>query len=103
MPVTGYHSMRFTDGGAWWQYKSTTPDYALGTSLCYRKSWWEAHPFPPLLECEDNAFVSIARAEGALLSVDAGDMMHATIHPHNTSPRQLEGNKQWSRLDRCST
>jgi hypothetical protein len=89
--VTGYHSMRFTDGVKWWQY-SGTPNYALGTSLCYRRSWWESHPFELRNVGEDNQFVSVAAAAGQLKSVSAAAMMHATIHSGNTSPRMIGGN-----------
>ena len=33
--VTGYYSMKFTDGVKWWQYTGW-PNMALGTSLDYR-------------------------------------------------------------------
>jgi O-antigen biosynthesis protein len=93
--VTGYHSMRFTDGARWWQYRGT-PDYALGTSLCYLRSWWKLHPFEARHVGEDNYFVSNARKHRALKSVDAGELMHATIHQSNTSPRILT--EAWKRL-----
>lgn len=93
-PVTGYRSLRFTDGLSWWLY-SGAPGYALGTSLVYRRDWWERNRFPDLMVGEDNAFVG--RARGALVSVDAGEMMWATIHTGNTSPRRLKGN-QWRQL-----
>ena len=54
--VTGFHSMRFTDGLRWWKYEGTR-NYALGTSLCYRRSWWREHSFPAIQIGEDNAMV----------------------------------------------
>jgi O-antigen biosynthesis protein len=90
--VTGYHSMRFTDGSKWWKYEGQKV-YALGTSLCYRKAWWERHQFPAKNVGEDNAFVSLASAENQLVSADAGAMMWASIHVGNTSPRML--GKNW--------
>jgi len=91
--VVGYHSMRFTDGVAWWQYRGTP----LGTSLMYRKSWWLEHPFQSVQVNEDGKFCDEARGADALATEDAGNLMWATIHPSNTSPRQLEGSA-WSRL-----
>ena len=44
---TGFHSMRFTDGVRWWKYEGNR-SYALGTSLCYRRDWWNAHRFPAI-------------------------------------------------------
>jgi len=89
--VSGYHSMRFSDGVGWWKYEGTK-GYALGTSLCYRRSWWQAHPFEAKNVGEDNAFVSVASSAGRLISVDAGNMMYATIHTGNTSPRMMGDN-----------
>jgi glycosyltransferase involved in cell wall biosynthesis len=42
--VTGFRSMRFTDGIDWWKYNGTH-NYALGTSLVYRREWWRANRF----------------------------------------------------------
>jgi glycosyltransferase involved in cell wall biosynthesis len=89
--VTGYRSMRFTDGARWWLYRGG-PEYALGTSLCYRRDWWAKNPFPSVMVGEDNEFVKRARASSAIVSSDAGDLMYATIHPSNTSPRNIKGN-----------
>ena len=93
--VTGYYSMRFTDGGRWWRYGNDRT-FALGTSLCYRRDWWNENRFPCLQVGEDNRFVENAFAQGQLLSVDANDLMYATIHPGNTSPRTLGSN--WKEL-----
>lgn len=93
--VTGYHSMRFTDGASWWQYEGA-PNYALGTSLCYRLDWWRTHRFPTLQVGEDNAFVADAFSGGQLATVDASGHMWATIHSGNTSKRSMGSN--WKRL-----
>jgi O-antigen biosynthesis protein len=89
--VSGYHSMRFTDGARWWKYEGTH-NYALGTSLCYRRAWWRTYPFESKNVGEDNTFVSVVSAAKQLVSVDAGELMYATIHPGNTSPRSLGDN-----------
>lgn len=96
LPVTGYRSMRFTDGANWWRYQGT-PLYALGTSLCYRRDWWQAHPFPAKQIGEDSDFVGAANAVRQLATADADDLMHATIHADNTSPRQMSG-ANWIQL-----
>ncbi len=89
--VTGFHSMRFTDGIRWWQYEGTR-NYALGTSLCYQRIWWEAHPFSAVQVGEDNQFVAEAHAAGELITANAGVLMYATNHAGNTSPRKLGDN-----------
>lgn len=94
--VTGYRAMKFTDGARWWLYNGSA-DYALGTSLVYRRDFWQRHRFPDLLVGEDNQFVSRARACGAIVTADAGEMMWASIHQGNTSPRGIRG-KQWVEL-----
>ncbi|HEX4278316.1 MAG TPA: glycosyltransferase family 2 protein [Bryobacteraceae bacterium] len=93
--VTGYHSMRFTDGANWWKYEGTR-NYSLGTSLCYRRDWWATNRFPSLQIGEDNQFVATAWSAGQLATADAGDLMHATIHSGNTSPRNITDN--WKAL-----
>lgn len=89
--VAGFHSMRFTDGARWWQYKGTR-DYALGTSLCYRRDWWQAHNFAHAQVGEDNQFVKAAWDAKQLVNEDAGERMYATTHAGNTSPRSLGEN-----------
>lgn len=94
--VVGFHSMRFTDGAKWWKYEGT-PNYALGTSLCYRREWWEKHPFEPKNIGEDNVFVSVASAAKQLVTADAEineklQLMYATNHSGNTSPRCMGDN-----------
>jgi glycosyltransferase involved in cell wall biosynthesis len=90
--VTGYRVMRFTDGRHWWLYDGA-PLFALGTSLCYRRDWWELHRFAALQVGEDNLFVAAASAEQQISVTEAGDLMFATTHPGNTSPRQ--GGANW--------
>ena len=95
--VTGYHSMRFTDGREWWLY--TGPgNYSLGTALCYLRSWWQTHRFEPFDVGEDNLFVARASAHGQLICVPADDMMWASIHQTNTSPRALHS-QSWRKLE----
>ena len=95
LQVAGFHSMRFTDGAKWWSYKGVG-SYSLGTSLCYWRSWWETHHFPAKNIGEDNEFVMGAAHAGQLYAEDAGDLMHATIHSGNTSPRFFGTN--WKEL-----
>jgi len=93
--VTGFRSMRFTDGIDWWKYNGTH-NYALGTSLVYRREWWRANRFKSVQIGEDNQFVRNADTRGEFVSADAGLLMHATIHPGNTSKRTL--GSSWTKL-----
>ncbi len=99
--VTGYNAMRFREGEDWWHYQGSEK-YALGTSLCYRKWFWERTKFNELGTLPDGTLIPdelsfIARAVPCLKSVDAGDMMWASIHPGNSSPRLTSG-AQWRKL-----
>ena len=87
--VTGYRSMVFRSDTVAWLYTNGNPTYALGTSLCYRKEWWQAHPFLSIQIGEDGEFVKTAQRCDQIISADAGDLMVATVHPGNTSRRNL--------------
>lgn len=97
LAVTGYSSMLFTDGAAWWRWTYDYPGFALGTSLCYSREWAIEHPFPALQVHEDGEFVLEARRYRKVVSVDAGELMVATIHAGNTSRRTLTGDG-WEKL-----
>lgn len=83
--------MRFTDGHRWWEYRGHSY-YGLGTSLCYRHDWWLNHKFPLQHIEEDANFVAEAYVNQQYIAAEAGDLMYATIHPGNTSPREMVGN-----------
>lgn len=86
--VTGYSSMLFTDGSRWWRFRGA-PSHGMGTSLCFYKKWWVAHPFP-MVQCgEDGFFVMAAFKAHEFISEDAGELMVASCHSQNTSQRQL--------------
>ena len=87
--VTGYHRMIFVDpSGSRYQFDGSKWN-VCGTSLCYRRDWWGGHRFPPQSVQEDAVFSNLAHRMGVLHSCDAEGMMTATIHPGNTSPRNL--------------
>lgn len=84
--VTGYRNIVFTDGENRWLNTNWPGGY--GASLCYRRSWWEAHPFPDSNE-EDWAFVSEAMRADQFAVGDADGHMIATIHTGNTAKRTI--------------
>lgn len=94
----GYGSMLFIDEARRiaWLY-SGEPNYALGTSFFYSKTYWRCHKFPDISEGEDNAFVESAQY---LVAVDAGDRMVARIHANNTSEKHITPEmSHWQRVD----
>lgn len=92
--VWGFHSMIFEGGGQRWRYHKDPP-YCIGSSLMYRREFWRRNPFMDVQVAEDEAFVRAAVRQGVLVSADAGDLMRASNHPGNTSPRVFAG-KNWS-------
>lgn len=94
--VTGYHSILFLDERTPRAVKYCGHDrYALGTSLCFLKSFWASHPFRrgphhPSIG-EDNEFIADARAAGQLIACDAGVLMVARAHAGNTSLKTFSG------------
>lgn len=91
LSVTGYHSIIFVDeSGQIKKYRSTS-DYACGSSMMFRKSFWEKNHFnEKFIVGSDNVFSRAARDAKQLISVDAGHMMYARAHSTNTSRKKME-------------
>lgn len=88
--VTGYKWLKFTEPatGKWWQYRGTQ---IAGTTLCFRKSFWEAWPFVNAQSGQDEGMATRAaacRPSELVMELDL-DLMYATNHPGNTCPRDL--------------
>jgi hypothetical protein len=96
--VTGYPVFDFWDGADWWRY-SGDHGYAPGSSLFYEKEWALKHPFPFIQIGEDGQFCGTAREFGQIVTAPANGMLTATIHPGNTSPRNIY-NEMWTKLER---
>ena len=95
--VTGYHTMKFTDGERWWQYVGW-PAFALGTSLLYRRAWWDRNRFASVPVGEDSPFVSTAVRAREFIAAGDLDLMYATVHRANTSPRRINTAGNWREL-----
>ncbi len=81
-------------------------EYACGTSMLYRKSFWAAHPFrrqkhPRNLDYgSDNVFGNDARDAKQIVCVDGGSLMVARVHGDQTSPtRMYKMNQQLTLAD----
>ncbi len=92
--VTGYYNMLFTDGQRWWKYHGIGA-FAFGSSMCYRRQWALDHPFASVQIGEDGTFGTLAAQARQLDSSEAGDNMFATIHPGNTSRRDITPGSCW--------
>lgn len=96
--VTGYNICQFEQlqTGERWLYKGAA-NYALGASLIYRRDFWRRHPFSEVQVGEDNEFVGRAWAERMLVTADGTLMLIASVHPDNTSYRQIRG-PMWEKV-----
>lgn len=98
---TGFHQIDFEDGkGSWWRYTGD-PGYAPGSSMFYEREFAIEHPFPLIQVGEDGEFCGIARRHNQIMTVPSNGMLTATIHPGNTSPRNLH-NEMWQKLERSA-
>ena len=100
--MTGYHSITYWNGTTAYRYVSPVPQYALGTTMCYQKSFWHKHGFPAKNYAEDNTLVYKASDERQLIAVDARQMMIVRSHAFCTSsPERLRQNT-WPEVPRES-
>jgi len=75
-----------------WEYRYP-PDqkgWLCGGALCYRKSFWEAHPFPDFHGGEDTRFIWDA-PERSLLALPDNSFFVGMVHSGNTSPKNTNG------------
>lgn len=63
-----------------------------GATLCYRKSWWQEHKFPPIGGGEDTEFGLKAQAQKQLLITDAKELMVVRAHGNNDQSVDERGN-----------
>lgn len=98
--VTGYHSILFfqePDRVAKYTGRST---YACGTSLCYRRSFWETHNWKEdKILASDNLFVMWASTQKALHTMDGGQMIVARVHGGNTCSKSMSSFKAMTLAD----
>ena len=87
--LVGFHSALFyrPADGKWFKFTGA-PQYSMGATFVYYRSWWAKHPFPHA-KFEDRPFVDQAALAHQLESADAGDLFYATIHPGNTMPKRV--------------
>lgn len=74
-----------------WLYTYALDRWLAGTSLVYRRSYWEDHRFRPIQVGEDWYFVRATRAPRTLLNLDDPELALAAIHARNTSPKPATG------------
>jgi hypothetical protein len=78
---------------AWeYRYPSDQKGWLCGGALCYRKSFWEAHPFPDFHGGEDTRFIWEA-PERSLLALPDNSFFVGMVHSGNTSPKNTNGSR----------
>ncbi len=89
--VTGYHDLLFWDirKNEASRYMNASNVYAVGSSLCYRKDYWQKNKFIPCSLAEDTDFTNRAKEQSAIIAVPGGKMMVARTHDNNTSKRDV--------------
>jgi glycosyltransferase involved in cell wall biosynthesis len=90
--VTAYNVVRFTDGRQSWIYAGGNYLTVVGLTLCFRKSWWERHPFMEQQLNEDGLFADAARVQDQLVAADSEGLVTGSVHCGNTSRRVISGN-----------
>lgn len=75
-----------------WQYKYGVSgvNWVAGSTLAYRRSFWEHHKFPDIQVGEDSRFVWSA-AGNKICDLSDPTLCMATVHASNTSPRETGG------------
>lgn len=86
--VTVYIRMLFVCGERVLEYRGSENNGGSGTSLMFRKSWWEKNPFPENVTLStDMKLISRARDQKEVVCAEAGRLMVARVHPGNTNPK----------------
>ena len=83
-----------TDRGWSYRYPQRARPWVAGGTMCYRRSLWEANPFPDVRQGEDTRFVWSSRSL-RVHAINRLDLYVATIHQTNTSAKRTSGSR-WS-------
>lgn len=98
--VCGFRRMYFwqVDKKQAWIY-SGAADYALGTSLMFRRSWWAHNRWDAKFKIgSDNIFVARAASAKQLISSGEMNLMVARNHSDNTNARRY--GRAWKKTNR---
>jgi glycosyltransferase involved in cell wall biosynthesis len=79
----------FSDQAWRYSYPPKGRSWLAGGTLCYRKSFWESHPFPHVQVGEDSRFIW-SKPGAKLLAQEKTGFYVAIIHPGNTSPKRTQ-------------
>ncbi len=95
MTLTGLSRLLFYSPSAdraWeYAYPPAQLPWVCGSTFCYRKAFWEHHPFPDMNEGADTVFVWGLNGDARVLALSDHRCLVGIIHPHNTSPKRTDG------------
>ncbi|MDQ6867045.1 MAG: glycosyltransferase [Pseudomonadota bacterium] len=84
--------------GAWeYVYPAGAAPWIYGATLCYRKTFWQARPFPEVSVGEDTRFVMAAR-DARIHALADNRFFIGLVHPANTSPKRVRDARWQPRL-----
>ncbi len=96
--LCGINRLLFYDvrSGRGWQYVYPQDQrlWLSGSTLCYRRAYWAAHPFARINVGEDARFVWAAAPE-QMTALPDSTFHIGIIHAHNVSPKRAD-NEYWS-------
>jgi glycosyltransferase involved in cell wall biosynthesis len=72
-----------------YQYSRSPRRWVAGNTLAYRRSFWQANPFPNLQVGEDSRFVWNA-PQGSVIDLNDPGLCVASIHAGNASPKNTQ-------------
>jgi predicted O-methyltransferase YrrM len=92
MTIAGLSDILFyrpSDHCAWkYVYPSKERPWICGSTFCYRKEFWESHPFPDMNEGADTMFVWGLNRDAGVISLSNSHWHVGIIHSNNTSPKR---------------
>lgn len=86
--LTGYNAMKFTDGKDWWLYTGAK-DFAIATSMLFKRLFWNDYKFQHVQCGQDEQLSYTAQGLRQIATQPDMNLMYATVHKGNTSPRPL--------------
>lgn len=105
LSVTGYNLILFTDGRDWYRYLDL--NWCAGTSLCFKRTWWEKHPFRPEKQPggvlqqtgSDGGFAREAQRHRQIVLLAAENRIVASVHSGNTCQRVIRLGSSWKKYE----
>jgi glycosyltransferase involved in cell wall biosynthesis len=91
--VDRMHFLDLRDGSAWrYVYPAARRPYVCDATLCYPRSFWRRHPFPPAETDAELAF-QWSDTPKRIAILDRSDFYVAMLHPGNTAPKNLHASR----------